>query len=248
MTRIAVLDVSFDPVTSDELVDRMAEAVARRERLKIAHHNLHSAYLLQRGGDMRGWYKLADVVYADGMSLVALAWLARRGARRRHRTTPLDLIDPLFGRAAQEGWRVFLLGGRPGVPERFALAVRERFPGAQLGIAHGYFNADTDSAENESVVAEINRFRADLLLVGMGMPRQEVWLAQNHRALQATVLMPVGGLFDYLAGETRVPPRWLGRFGLEWLYRLVSEPRRLAFRYLAEPAILAVMVVRKRLR
>jgi len=248
MNRIAALDVSFDRVTSDELVGRIAQAISRRERLKIAHHNLHSAYLLQRNGDMRRWYELADIVYADGMSLVALAWLARRGGRRAHRTTPLDLIDPLFSLAAEEGWRVFLLGGRPGVAGRFARAVGERFPGAHMETAHGYFNADMGSAENESVVSEINRFRADLLLVGMGMPRQENWLAENHRELHASVLMPVGGLFDYLAGETRVPPRWLGRLGLEWLYRLVSEPRRLAFRYLAEPAILAFMIAWKRLR
>src|SRR5262249_2952158 len=157
-------------------------------------------------------------------------WLSRW-----QRLTPLDWIRPLLADAQQRGWRVFYLGSRPGVADKGAALLKAEFPGLSLETAHGYFDARHKSAENRAVLETINRFAPDLLLVGMGMPRQEPWIAENRKGLNARAIFNVGGLMDSLAGETPTPPRWMGRVGLEWLFRLCSEPARLWRRYLVEP-------------
>lgn len=120
-----------------------------------------------------------------------------------------------------------------------AEAARQRLaaahPGCQIGVHHGYFDPDPASAENQAVLAAILDFGPDILLVGMGMPRQEAWILANRHAVPRGVMFSVGAAFDYEAGAQTAAPRWMGRLGLEWLFRLASQPRRLAFRYLVEP-------------
>jgi N-acetylglucosaminyldiphosphoundecaprenol N-acetyl-beta-D-mannosaminyltransferase len=130
---------------------------------------------------------------------------------------------------------VFYLGSKPGVAERSAQTLREQYPTLQIATAHGYFDSNSGSAENQDVLDTINAYQPNLLMVGMGMPRQERWVLENRKHLSANAIVPSGALMDYLAGEIPTPPRWTGRFGVEWLYRLLCEPKRLAFRYLIEP-------------
>jgi len=110
------------------------------------------------------------------------------------------------------------------------------FPDVKLATHHGYFDATAGSAENAAVVEAVNAFAPQILLVGMGMPRQEVWVLENHPALTTPCAsFTVGGAFDYEAGAQKAAPRWMGRLGVEWLFRLVVDPRRLFVRYCVEP-------------
>lgn len=113
--------------------------------------------------------------------------------------------------------------------------LRERWHGLQLETAHGYFDLAAGSHEAETILARIREYRPHILCVGMGMPRQEHWIARYGGSSGANVVLSVGALMDLLAGELRTPPRWIGRAGLEWLFRLVSTPRRVWYRYLVEP-------------
>lgn len=246
VSRVEALGVAVDAVTTDDVVALLVAAIRDRRRLNVAHHNLHSAYLVHREPSMQRWYEMADVIHIDGMSLVVAGRLTGAPLARRHRSTYVDLVVPVLAQADARGWRVFALGGAPGVAETFASSVRAQHDRVTIAAAPGYFDHSPGSTENAAVVGSINDFRPDVLLVGMGMPTQEVWLADNHASLDATVLMPVGGLFDYVAGEAHTPPRWLGGLGLEWLYRLARDPRRLAFRYLIEPLLLAAHLARHR--
>jgi N-acetylglucosaminyldiphosphoundecaprenol N-acetyl-beta-D-mannosaminyltransferase len=153
--------------------------------------------------------------------------------RREQRVTYVDWIRPLMAEAGRRGWRVFYLGGRPGVAQRAAEILSAEFPGLQLWTRHGHF--DLAGAENEDVLREIAEVEAQVVMVGMGMPRQEYWILDNLQRLQGNAILPAGACFDYIAGAIPTPPRWMGRLGLEWLYRLVSEPGRLWRRYLVEP-------------
>lgn len=239
---VKVLGVQVDALTIDGVVERIDDAIRNDERLVVGNHNLHSVYLVHDQPEVQRFYDRAGVVHVDGMPLVLASRLRGTGLRRAHRATLLDLSGPLLARAAAEDWSVYLLGSAPGVVDRAVAAIVAEQPSVRLSYHHGYF--DVASSDNDAVVTEINRLQPDLLLVGMGMPRQELWLAANADALQVKVAMTVGGLFDYLAGVTYCPPRWMGRVGLEWLARLVADPRRLAHRYLVEPVLLVRHLMR----
>lgn len=232
------LGVQVHAVTQGDLVRLIRAAVEARARLIVGNHNLNSLALVRRSETMRAFYNECGVVYADGMPVVAIARLLGHAFRREHRITSIDFIGDIFRVASERGWRVFYLGSTRDVIHRAAGVFRARHPGLQLFVRDGYFNAAPDSHENAEVLSEINRAAPDILIVGMGMPRQEEWTWRNRADLNATVLFPIGALADYTAGAVPTPPRWAGRVGLEWAFRLIAEPRRLSRRYLVEPWVL----------
>ena len=231
--RVELLGVKAHPLTMQELNSKIEEIVFSESQIVIGNHNLHSVYLYHTDAQMQKFFDEAEIAFIDGMFLVFWAKLKGYALNRSHRVTYVDWIRPLMREAAIRGWRVFYLGGRPGVAQRAAEILRGEIPGLQLKIHHGYF--EMEGNENERIVQEINDFRPHLLLVGMGMPRQEKWVLRNRAQLRVNVILTAGACFDYVAGAIPTPPRWMGQVGLEWLYRLISEPRRLWRRYLLEP-------------
>jgi N-acetylglucosaminyldiphosphoundecaprenol N-acetyl-beta-D-mannosaminyltransferase len=228
------------------LTDRVARAIAGAEHIVVANHNLHSLYLCRHDPELRAFHAAADVTHADGMSVIALARLLGVPLRREHRVTYVDWMGPLMEAAAQGGWRVFALGGQPGVFERAAVRLRASHPGLVLAGAHGFFDPARGSAGSRAALAEIAAFRPNLLLVGMGMPRQEHWVHEHRSALDANAILMAGAAFDYVAGVVSTPPRVAGAAGLEWAWRLAAEPRRLWRRYLIEPWYVLGMVLADR--
>ena len=185
---------------------------------------------------MREFYARAHWTYLDGMPLVALGRLYGYPLQRDQRVTNTDWFAPLMKLAAGKGWRVFNLGSPKHVADKGAAELRRLYPELQFEVQDGYFDASRDSAENEALVERINAYHPDLLMVGMGMPRQELWTQENYARLDAYVILSSNGAaLDYFAGAVPTPPRWSGRWGLEWFFRLVNEPRRLYSRYLIEP-------------
>ncbi len=160
-----------------------------------------------------------------------------------HRCTYLDWRDDFWAVAAQRGWRVFYLGGAPGVAEEAATRLMKQWPGVHIATHHGYFDQDPASRDSAQVLAQINVFQPHVLMVGMGMPIQERWITRNYEALATGVVLSVGAAFDYEAGVQTAAPRVLGALGLEWLFRLASQPRRLFRRYLIEPWSLAALAM-----
>lgn len=231
MMRISLLGVTVNAVTIEDLNLCIAASVERNERWIIANHNLRSVYLFHRDPEMRSFFTHALIVHIDGMPLVYWARLLGYPVRKEHRVTYVDWVHPLMAMAEAEGWRVFYLGGKPGVAAQAAQKLQERYPRLMIQTHHGYFTPE----ENETVLQEIAEFQPHVLMVGMGMPRQEHWVLDNLDRIQANAILTAGACFDYIAGAIPTPPRWMGRMGLEWLYRLFSEPRRLWRRYLVEP-------------
>ena len=229
--RVRLLGEPVDLITAPELMRFVGDAIASGRRAVIANHNLHSLYLLRRRPEMRAFYAMADLVELDSTPLVAWGRLLGLPISRAHRLTYLDWREQFWTEAHQRGWRVFYLGGSPGVAETAAARLSARYPGAAIGCRDGYFAP----GDNDAVVEAISAFRPDILFVGMGMPRQELWIAANADRLERGVVFSVGAAFDYEAGVQRSAPRWLGRVGLEWAFRLVTSPARLAARYLVEP-------------
>ncbi|NJM96494.1 MAG: WecB/TagA/CpsF family glycosyltransferase [Phormidesmis sp. RL_2_1] len=225
----------LNALTVIDLNALLKEAIVTDERYVIANHNMHSLYVYHHDRKMRDFYAKADFIHADGMAIVLLAKLLGLPLQREHRVTYADWVYSIMAEAAQNNWRIFYLGSKPGVAEQGACVLRQKHPSLQIEVAHGYFDADPNSDDNQQVVETINRYRPDILMVGMSMPRQEHWIADNLAELKTHVILPSGAAIDYVAGAVPTPPRWAGRWGLEWLFRLVAEPARLWQRYLVEP-------------
>lgn len=233
MGRLTLLGVEVDPVSMNDLHAVIGKAITEGRQIVIANHNLHSVFLFHRDPKMRAFYSKADVIHIDGMPLVYWGRLMGKPLEPEHRITYVDWVRPLMAEAKRQGWRVFYLGGKPGVAERAAERLRSEFPGLSLQTHHGFF--DVTGKENRDILDKINAYRPHVLMVGMGMPRQEHWVLDNLERLRVNAILTAGACFDYVAGAIPTPPRWMGRLGLEWAYRLFSEPRRLWRRYLVEP-------------
>jgi N-acetylglucosaminyldiphosphoundecaprenol N-acetyl-beta-D-mannosaminyltransferase len=231
--------------TIGELQALVARIIHARENAVIANHNLHSLYLCHRQPRLRDFYAQAEWIHIDGMPIVSLARLFGYPASRNHRVTYADWFPLLMQAAAVGQWRVFYLGSAPGVAEIGANLLRRKHPQLQIRTRDGYFNMQSGSTETESILQSITDYQPHLLLVGMGMPRQELWIHANRSKLCANVILPAGAAMDYVAGAVRTPPRWAGRIGLEWAFRLLVEPRRLWCRYLLEPLFLAGILAKE---
>jgi N-acetylglucosaminyldiphosphoundecaprenol N-acetyl-beta-D-mannosaminyltransferase len=244
MTHVSsFFDICVHRVTKDQLNGAVVEAISCDRRTLIANHNLHSLYLFHRNPSFRSFYKLADIVHADGLGIVLLSALSDMPLQREHRTTYVDWMPDLVALAAVNRWRLFYLGSKPDVAARGAAKLLEEWPDLQIETQHGYFDATRSGPENRRLLQRIREYKPDVLLVGMGMPRQERWIVENFPDLCCKVILPAGAAMDYIAGVVPTPPRWTGRLGLEWLFRLLIEPKRLASRYLIEPWSIAALVI-----
>jgi N-acetylglucosaminyldiphosphoundecaprenol N-acetyl-beta-D-mannosaminyltransferase len=167
---------------------------------------------------------------------VWLSKIAGLPARSEHRITFLDSLTIVLRKAEQCRWRVFYLGSIAEVNTCGLATLKQEYPELNIDGHHGYF--EKNGFESDEVISQINDFRAEILFVGLGMPVQERWLAENHSKINASVILTCGATLDYVTGHAYRPPAWVGPLGLYGIFRLVSDPKRLWKRYLLEPVIL----------
>ncbi|BBD68266.1 WecB/TagA/CpsF family glycosyl transferase [Nostoc commune NIES-4072] len=240
-----LLGVQVDALSIPELNLLIEESIEKNKKWIIANHNMHSLYLFHNDPKMQAFYAKAKYTHIDGMPLLFIGKLLGFPMKREQRVTYADWVWPLMAEAADKGWRVFYLGSKPGVAEKGASILCRKFPGLQIACAHGYIDMNKDSQENLAILAAINAYKPHVLMVGMGMPRQEQWIYENLEHIHTNTILTSGACIDYVAGAIPTPPRWMGKMGLEWLYRLLSEPKRLWRRYLLEPWFLATLFLRE---
>lgn len=241
-----VLGCKVHAVTAEKLTELVEDAVRACEPCVIANHNLHSVYLYHHDSKVRELFAMSKWTHIDGMGVVMLGKMLGVPLERSQRITYVDWLPHLMERAADRNWRVLYLGSKPGVAEEGARILRKNYPGLQIETVHGYF--DFNGVESHGVLKEIRRFAPHILMVGMGMPRQEHWIIDHCGQVGNAVILPCGAAMDYIANELPTPPRWTGRVGLEWLYRLIAEPGRLWRRYLVEPWFLLLLTTSYRSR
>jgi N-acetylglucosaminyldiphosphoundecaprenol N-acetyl-beta-D-mannosaminyltransferase len=174
--------------------------------------------------------KRADMIVPDGVPLVWVSWL--RGEHRIRRVPGPDLMAAVCERSLDAGWSHYFYGGAPGVAGRLAERLAQHYPGINIaGTECPPFRALTD-AELDADLAKINASGADIVWIGLGCPKQEIWMLENHAKLEGRIIVGVGAAFDFHSGRVERAPVWMRDNGLEWLHRLMSEPRRLWRRYL----------------
>jgi N-acetylglucosaminyldiphosphoundecaprenol N-acetyl-beta-D-mannosaminyltransferase len=228
--RVDVLGVGVSAVSMDGATAEVARWIADGEHHYVCVTGVHGVMESQRDEELRRIHNASGLTTPDGMPLV---WCARRaGFPGVTRVYGPDLMLGVLSRARVEGWSSFFYGGAPGTAELLAARLTARFPG--LVVAGTYsppFRALT-AEEDEHVAALINDTGAQLVWVGLSTPKQERWVAAHVGRLGANALLGVGAAFDIHAGTLAQAPRWMQRSGLEWLFRLGREPRRLWRRYL----------------
>jgi N-acetylglucosaminyldiphosphoundecaprenol N-acetyl-beta-D-mannosaminyltransferase len=249
--RVNILSVGVDRISGEMLHEEMLRIVYGGERAMFLYVNAHCLNLSYHRPWLRDLLNNAHIVNCDGMGVVLAARILGRPTLEQ--VSYSNEIFRLLELAVLHNLSIFFLGSRPGVADKAAARLREKYPGLNIvGVHHGYFDHTPGSLENEAVLQEINAASPNILMVCFGMPLQELWLKNNWERLSVNVAIPLGGMFDYFSGDFwqgeigRGPPI-LRNNGFEWLARLIIAPRRLWRRYLIGNPLFLIRVLRQRL-
>ncbi len=219
---VRLLGVRIDNVDTAGALAIIEEFIHSRTPHLVVTADASCLVLAQRDRELLNIVNSADLVTPDS---VGILWAARlRGTPLRERVSGVDIVEVLCERARRCGHRVFLLGSALGVAEAAAENLRQRYPGvAIVGTHHGYFAPD----EGPGVVEKVRSAAPDVLFVALGIPRQEKWIRRYLEQLGVPVCMGVGGSLDVISGRVSRAPRWMQQHGLEWMFRLVRNPRKI---------------------
>jgi N-acetylglucosaminyldiphosphoundecaprenol N-acetyl-beta-D-mannosaminyltransferase len=244
--RVDILGVNVSAINMVQALDTIEAWIATGEKNYVCVTGVHGVMESQRDEELRRIHNAAGMVTPDGMPLV---WISRlRGYRHVDRVYGPDLLLELCACSVTRGYRNYFYGGGAGVPDLLAERLREKFPGLEVvGVFSPPFRELTLD-EDGDVVQAINRARPDIVWIGLSTPKQERWMARHSKSLNAPVLIGVGAAFDFHAGIKRQAPRWMQRSGLEWLYRLGCEPRRLWRRYVFNNSLFIMLTIARACR
>ena len=223
MTQVkaVILGCRVDIADTAECLDRIAELIYAGIAAHVITLNAEIVYQAQTNPMLRAIINQAELVTPDGIGIV---WGGRQlGYAIPERVSGIDLLAGICQAAPAKGWKIYLLGSSPGVADEAAAKLKAQFPGLHIcGSHHGYFHAEDEA----SIIADINRSQADILVVSLGAPKQEIWISQHKKDLAVPVCIGAGGSLDVIAGHKKRAPGWMIKTNLEWLYRLLAEPSR----------------------
>ena len=231
MEKIYFLDILVNDISTTNLLIFLKNAIVSDNKTIISYLNVQAVNLSFNYPWFRNFLNQSDIVFCDGFGIILGAKIL--GIDIKHRNTPPDWIPLLAKMCTENNTRIAFLGSNPGIAEKTAEILKIDNPTLNIPFTyHGYFKKTQGHPENETIVQAINQVKPDILLVGFGMPLQEKWIMENRERLDVKVFLPVGAAFDYVSGNVRRAPRWMTDHGLEWLGRLIIEPRRLWKRYI----------------
>lgn len=239
--QITIRGVRVDAVTMSEALNIIEGFIKKEKPHQVITLNAEIIHQAWQDPALKEVIRKAHLVTPDGSGVV---WAARKlGTPVPERVTGIDLVQALLPLAAQKGWSLYFYGGKPGVAAEAAIRLKALHPGLNItGVSHGYLNEQ----ENNQLLADLKAKKPRILLVALGAPRQEFWIRQHLADLNIPVAIGVGGTLDVLSGQVKRAPAAFQKLKLEWLYRLLKEPRR-ARRLLALPKFtLAILKTAKK--
>jgi exopolysaccharide biosynthesis WecB/TagA/CpsF family protein len=246
--RIDLLGLPFARLTQPGLVDEIERMVDAGGCHWIVTANVQHVSMAARDAAFRGTLCSADLVAADG---APICWLSgQRLAAPLERVTGADLVRPLARRCRDRGWRLLLVGGDEGVADEVRRRLEQEYPGLALcaPFAPRFPDGRLDGAHTDAAIERIRAEHPDVLLLALGTPKQELWIAHCLERLGVPVSIGVGAAFDFLAGRQRRAPVWVQKAGFEWVHRVVLDPRRLGPRYLRNGVTFLRLAARELLR
>jgi N-acetylglucosaminyldiphosphoundecaprenol N-acetyl-beta-D-mannosaminyltransferase len=240
LSRLAFGHARIDRTDFEQTVARIVQLARSGAPAMVVTPNSDHIVALECDAALRAAYNEADVVVADGMPLVWASKLLREPLKER--VTGADLMPRLCRSAADHGLKVFILGGKSGVPEEAARRLQAAYPGLMVAGAYSPpFGFERDEAENEAIVRMVANSGADLVFVGLGSPKQELWMHRHLQRFEKGVFLGIGAAVDFCAGQVKRAPPWMQTAGLEWIYRWSQDPSRLTKRYLRDFYVLVVL-------
>jgi N-acetylglucosaminyldiphosphoundecaprenol N-acetyl-beta-D-mannosaminyltransferase len=229
---LAVLGLPINSVTANEAVDTLERLIQSGGTHQVCAMNLDTWLNSLADPHLHRIVAGSSLVFADGMPLV---WVSRMlGSPLAERVTGVDLVPRLAQLSARKGYKIFLLGAKPGVAARVAQLLERNYPGVQIVGTFAPAEESLIRMDHTEILRQIHAVSPDILLVAFGNPKQEKWIWMHRKRLGVPVAMGVGGSFDILVGDMRRAPRWIQRCGLEWAMRFLQEPIRLGPRYLRD--------------
>jgi N-acetylglucosaminyldiphosphoundecaprenol N-acetyl-beta-D-mannosaminyltransferase len=241
---VRVFGLDLAPLTLEETLDQIETFVEAGEPNYVITANLNYAMLSCEDRRLAAINDEAALILADGMPLVWAAALNRTPLPGR--TTGADLVPALCARAAERGYRVFLLGGLPEASNAAVGTLRQQLPGLKIVGTECPMIDRLSREETAQLVERIRSARPDILLAALGQPKGELWIAEHYRQLGVAACIQIGASLDFVAGRVRRAPVWIQRAGFEWLYRIYAEPRRLWRRYARNGLFLMRFAARRR--
>jgi len=239
--RVNILGVGISAINMTIALETIERWIADRDPHYVCVFPVHSVMECQKDPALRRIANASGLTTPDGMPLV---WLSRmHGHRHVTRVYGPDLMTALCAASAEHGYRHFFYGCAEGVPEKLAVVLTRKYPGLQVVGTYAPPFHPLESEEDEQIVEMINASDADIVWVGLGTPKQDHWMAAHVGRIRAPVLIGVGAAFDFHAGLKRQAPCWMQRSGLEWFFRLITEPRRLWRRYLINNPLFMMLIL-----
>ncbi len=232
-------------LTIDAIQDAIALSCQQNQQITVANYNVHAFNLSLQLPWFHSFLEQSEITHCDGLGIIKALQFLGLEITNQYRVSYTELMPALLKKCNQNGWSVFLLGTKPEHIESAIQNLEKEYPNARFSGHHGYFSI-TDQVANDQIIEQINTMRPNILIVGMGMPLQEAWVQLYRDRLQTNAILVGGAVIDRLAGEVVDCPAWISSLGLEWFYRLVREPVRLAARYLiGNPAFLFQIALAK---
>ena len=245
--QVRLFGFDIDAVRMPEAVSRIYDWIRSADGMcrYVVTPNVDHAVMYQENAQLRAAYESAGLVLADGLPVVLASRILKKPVPER--VAGSDLVPAIFDSATEsDRLRVYLLGAAPGVADTAAENIHHRWPAVEVvGTYSPPLGFEHDDAENDAIIERVSAAKPDVLVVGLGAPKQELWVYAHREQLQTPVALCVGATIDFLAGEKSRAPRWMQRSGLEWVHRLASDPRRLAGRYARDAWLFPKLVWRE---
>ena len=246
--RVKLFGAEIDPLTMQETVALLASwlKLSQKSCQFVITPNVDHIVKFQKDMGLQAAYKQASLVVTDGKPVV---WAAKLLGVKIPETVPgSDLVPAIFDHAQVNNLpiSIFLLGAMPGVADRAKTVIQTKWPVIKVvGTLSPDFGFEKNPGVSSHICNEINTSGADLLVIGLGAPKQELWVSQHATEISVKVALCVGATIDFIAGEKARAPIWMQNIGLEWLHRLLSEPKRLAKRYLVDAIVFPQLIVKE---
>ena len=243
--KVNILGVQISSITNDDLLAAFTSNILHKEKKQVCITPVNSVLAAVKSEQVKTIYNNADYVLCDGMPL---KWASSfLNTPIKERITGLDLLPNLVKLCSKNDFSIFLLGASPGVGDKLKDIILNQYPQAKIvGVYVPPFMTTFTADENNNMISAVNAASPDVLLVSLTAPKQDIWITNNKDALNATLLVGIGGAFEVMAGLAKRAPKWVQKAGLEWLYRFIQEPKRLFRRYFIEAPLFIPLIIKQK--